>query len=430
MSLLAPNEVKAESPSNDDLFKSLSEGDELDSLDLTTPLKKPAEKDKKQEAKPEEKEEGKETEEEEEETEEIDELAELEEELSEPDESKLELAAPVPRREIIAKYPNLFKEFPYLEKAYYRDMQFTKLFSHPKEAEKALEDSNVLARYSEDMIENGNVGNVLKMIKDSNPDTFNNVVDNYLENLHKIDQGAYQHVIAGVVKNIIIGMVQEAKESGDDDLRTAALLLNKHAFGSSKFVPHAKLGKNSDPDEKKKESELTERERKFIETQMSTAENEITSRVDSSIKGFIESNIDPNKSMTDYVKRNAVRDAVSKVKELIDKDVRFGKIVEKMWEKAAKSNFSKNSLDDIKKAYLSRARTLLAPVIKSARNEALKGMGRKVKEEDIENKDEKSEKSERERSTERRSSSDKTKTQMDSLRGKSSYEALQSLMGD
>src|SRR5215469_5901676 len=70
----------------------------------------------------------------EEETEEVDELAEIEDELAEPDEEKLQLDTPVPRREIIKKYPKLFEDFPYLEKAYYRDQQFSRMFETPAEA--------------------------------------------------------------------------------------------------------------------------------------------------------------------------------------------------------------------------------------------------------------------------------------------------------
>src|SRR5215831_19879700 len=64
----------------------------------------------------------------EEELEPKDELAELEEELTGPKEENLELVTPVRRGEILAKYPNVFKDFPYLEKAYYREQQFTETF--------------------------------------------------------------------------------------------------------------------------------------------------------------------------------------------------------------------------------------------------------------------------------------------------------------
>ena len=222
----------SELPSSDndlglDVLDELNKEDK-DTLDLTTPIKdkdkKPDDKkpdDKKQKAPGEVDDDGDEDDKEDDE-EEIDELKELEDELEDPDVEKLELSSPVPRREILKKYPELFKDFPYLEKAYYREQQFTKVFPTIEEAQSAQEQAQILERYSKDMIEEGNTHNVLKMIKDNNPETFNRVVDNYLEHLAQVDEGAYHHVLGNVIKHTIIGMVNEAKESGDDDLRVAA----------------------------------------------------------------------------------------------------------------------------------------------------------------------------------------------------------------
>jgi len=229
---------------------------------------------------------------------------------------------------------------------------------------------------------------------------------------------------------MIIGMVAEAKETGDDDLKTAALFLNKFAFGTSKFTPPQKLAKEADPKEKEKESTLTQKEREFQQRQIDVATEQINTRINNVVKSDIENNIDPNGAMGDLVKRYAVRDALEKITGLIEKDTRFQKIVDKLWEKAAAKNFSQESQDEIKKAFLSKAKSLLAPVIKSARNEALRGVGRKVKSdsEDIETKDEV--KPNRERTPERRPSSGDTRAKLDSVKGLSSFEALNKLMGD
>lgn len=425
MSQLVNNDAPAEITGKgvDDIFKQLSEGDEQETLDLTKPLKKDAKPEEKVKADGEVEDEG----EEEEEEEEIDELKEIEEELEEPDEEKLELTTPVRRREILKKYPNLFKDFPYLEKAYYREQQFTEIVPTIDDAKAAVEAKATLEGYVDDMVVKGNVSNVLKLIKNTSPETFAEVADNYMDHLQSVDREAYGHVLGNITKNIILGMVQEAQESGNEDLKVAALLLNKYAFGTSKFTAPSKLSKGKTEDGEK-ESSLSKREQEFAERQISVATNEVETKVNNSIKGAIESNIDPNGVMTDYIKRNAIKDAQEKITELISKDVRLKQIIDKLWEKAAASNFSDASKAEIRKAFLAKAKSLLAPVLKSARNEALKGMGRKVKEEKEEVEIEPGEKPQRMK-TERRLSSDK-KTNLDSLKGKSSYEALNALMGD
>lgn len=422
----------------DDIFGKLSEGDELESLDLNKPIgDKSAGKEKDGKTVddvPDEKVEieDKEVTDDEKENEEIDELEQIEEDLKEIDEEKLELKTPVARREILKKYPNLFKDFPYLEAAYYREQQFTEIHGTIEDAKEAAESHRVLARYTEDMVEKGNVNNVLKMIREHNPETFAQVVDGYMEHLRTVDEGAHNLVTSNIVKNIILGMVEEAKSSNDDDLRTAALLLNKYAFGSSRFTPPQKMSKEVKSEDKTKEAEITKREQEFEQRRLDSAVGEANTRVNNAIRGAIEKNIDPNGSMTDYVKRNAIRDATEKINNLIKKDQRFSKVVDQLWDRARTANYSEDSTDAIRKAFLAKARSLLAPVIQSARKEALRGMGKKVK--DAEEQVEETEQPERQRSgrqTERRpSSEDKNRAKLDSMRGSSSFDKLNALMGD
>lgn len=425
--------------SADDIFGELSNGDELESLDLNKPISesKPKADDKddkedKEEIKLDDKDDTNDEDKDDKDDEE-DELAQIEEDLKEIDEEKLELKTPVARREILKKYPNLFKDFPYLETAYYREQQFTEILSTIDDAKEAAESHKVLQRYTEDMVEKGNVKNVLKMIKDSNPETYAQVVDNYMEHLKEIDPQAHVHVQSNLVKNIILGMVEEAKSSNDDDLRTAALLLNKWAFGSSRFTPPQKMAKETRTEDKSKEDAFVQREREFAERQIATVTGEVNTRVNNAIRSAIEQNIDPNSSMTDFVKRHATKEALEKISNLMEKDTRFQKIIDQLWERAAKANFSNDSKDQIRKAILSKAKSLLAPVIKSARNEALKGMGKRVKDDDSQDDKENQPRRERvERQTERRpsSSSDKDRAKLDSMKGASTVDKLNALMGD
>lgn len=410
----------------EEIFNELNK--DQDSLDLTEPIKdSKLDKDDKGEDKEHtaDKTDREATDKDDEEEDEEDEdLEDIEEELKGIDDTKLELTTPVRRKEILKKYPELFKDFPYLEKAYYREQQFTEILPTIDEAKEAAESHRVLQRYSEDMVEKGNVSNVLKMIKDGNPETYAQVVDNYMEHLNKVDPAAFLHVQSTFIKNVIVGMVEEARASKDDDLRTAALLLNRWAFGSSTFIPPTKMAKGE-----QKDNGLEQREKEFAQKQFDSAVGDINTRVNNAIKGAIDNNIDPTNTMTDYIKKNASKDALDKITRLIEKDARFQVIVEKLWDKAAEANLSSDSINEIRKAFLSKAKSLLAPVIKSARNEALRGMGKKPLSDDTEESSgQRREKTERIK--EPRLSSDKQKAKLDSVKGKSTFEALNALMGD
>jgi len=331
---------------------------------------------------PDDKKKTKELEDEEEQPEEIDELKEIEEELEEPSEEQLELVTPSSKRDILAKYPKIFKDFPYLEKAYYREQQYTEVFPNPADAKKAAADSETLGYVETDLM-NGNTEQLLKAAKNENPKAFNKIVDNYLEVLGKVDEKARDHVIGNVIKQTIVFMAREAQTQGESGtpLLEAANILNQFVFGSSKFTHPTKLSKD-EPDTK---DDTVNREKEQWETErFETARDDLGTRVNNSIQSTIEQHIDPKSSMSDYVKRTAVKEALDSVSNLIDKDPRFKVIINKLWDNARHNRYNKESTDKIRSAFLSKAKTLLPTVIKSARNEALKGMGKRVHDDDNE----------------------------------------------
>ena len=360
----------------------LNEPDEVqpeDILDLTdkggkkTPVKAGEEK-------PEETPETEETSEET--TEEVDELAELEKELEEPSEEQLELVTPVRRKEILTKYPQLFKDFPYLEKAYYREQQFTELFPTINDAKEAQEAVTTLNNFEAEVMA-GKTDTILKSVKQTNPESFNRIVDNYLGALKEADEGAYFHVLSNISKNTVIAMVREARASKNDALESAAVILNQFLFGTSDFKAPTNLAKDENPQDKTRETEHQRKEQEFNRRQFETSRGELNERVNTTITTAIKSHIDPKNTMTEFVKNAAIREVTEGLQRLVSKDARFISLVDKMWEAHFKDGFSTSSKDRIRKAFLSKAQTVLPALIKQARMNALKGMGKRVSSDEV-----------------------------------------------
>ena len=309
------------------------------------------------------------------EEEELDELKEIEEELKPPSEEDLnELVTPVRRKEILAKYPKLFKDFPYLEKAYYREQQFTELLPTVNDARVAVEKARVLDQTERDVM-SGNIGGILAAAKNESQDAFNKIADNYLPALRKVDQGAYYHVLGNVIKDTIITMVKEGRALGDQGapLQAAANVLNQFVFGSQNFQPPTALSKQTPPEEQHRQQEYQQEHNQRIYQHFESVRGELQSKADNVLKSTIDGHLDPNGTMSDYVKTHAAKEAFENLETLISKDTRFRSLLDKLWERAFQTKFDKESTDKIKSAYLSKAKTLLPSVIKKARNDALKG---------------------------------------------------------
>lgn len=366
----------------EEIFDFLNTEDEHEVIQLDEPPKdkdKGKEKDKEEieDEIPPKKEKDEEDEDEEVETEEVDELAELEEELAEPTDEQLEITTPVRRSEILAKYPKLFKEFPYLEKAYYREQQYTKHFPTPGDAEEALQKVETLNRFEKDLNE-ANTEPILQSVKTVNPKAFNKLVDEYLPTLAKVDSDAYHHVIGNVIKHTIAAMVSTKNET----LMSAAQILNQYVFATDRYTPPSRLSREDTADPRI--NELQQKQEAFNKQRLDSTTNELNTRINSVYKSTIEAHIDPKNSMSEYIKKNAIKDTQEMLTNLISKDGRFKSLVDKLWEKAIEQDFSKESTDRIRRAYISKAQTLLPSVIKKARNDALKGMGKRVsKDEDV-----------------------------------------------
>lgn len=320
---------------------------------------------------PEEKEEEKEEEGEEKEEVELDEEEEEGEKLPEGEEDILDLVTPVRRKEILAKYPKLFKDFPYLEKAYYRDQQFTELMPTIQDAKIAVEKAKILDRTEREVM-GGDISSILNAAKQENIAAFHKIADNYLPTLRKIDQQAYYHVLGNVIKDTIVTMVREGRGLGEQGapLEAAANVLNQFVFGSQKFAPSQPLSKQVDPRLQQQEKQ---NEYNRFYTQFTSVKDDLQTKADNVLKSTIDGHIDPQGTMSDYIKSHATKEAFDNLETLISKDTRFRSLLDKLWEKAFQTNFDKESTDRIKSAYLSKAKTLLPSVIKKARNEALRG---------------------------------------------------------
>jgi hypothetical protein len=310
--------------------------------------------------------------------EEPDELKEIEEELEGPKEEDLELMTPVRRREILAKYPKLFKDFPYLEKAYYRDQQFTEILPTIQDAKVAVHKAQILDNVDRDL-SNGDIRSVLAAAKnDGNGEAFLRIADNYLPALRAVDQQAYYHVLGNVIKDTIITMVREGRALGEQGapLQAAANVLNQFVFGSQNFTPPRTLARQPQPDEINRQQQIQYEDQQRIMGAFESTRETLQTKADNVLKATIDQHIDPNQSMTDYVRGHATQEAHAMLEDLLSRDTRFRGLIDRLWEKAFQQGFDKESSDRIKSAYLSKAKTLLPSVIKKARQNALKGLGR------------------------------------------------------
>lgn len=297
---------------------------------------------------------------------------ELEEELKIPEDEDLELIDVPRRKEILAAFPDLFKKFPQIEKAMYRERAYSEILPTIEDAKAAVEKADTLDKH-EVQLKSGTIEGILGVVHEGDKEAFARLVDNYMPALYKTDQHAYYHTIGNIVKHTIISMVNDGKTRNDENLSNAAAVLNEYMFGTTKFTHPQNLSKSEvqDPKAKEQENDLSEREQALLKKEFDKALGTLDERVDKVIEATVAKNIDPKETMTAYSKRNAIKQVQEELEAAIENDTRFMKIYDAMWLKAKEKDFDRDSMDKLYRAYVSKAGTLLSGIISKVRKEAM-----------------------------------------------------------
>ena len=205
--------------------------------------------------------------------------------------------------------------------------------------------------------------------------SFNRIADNYLPSLRAVDQQAYYHVLGNVIKDTILTMVREGRALGDQGAAITGSGQHPESvcIWFTEFHSTYYSGKTGKSAGSKCTATTCEQATTDGVTAISGCVRELQTKANNVLKATIDGHIDPRHSMTDYVKKNASKDAMDKLEDLMGRDQRFRGLLDRLWEKSYERGFDKETTDKIKSAYLSKAKTLLPSVIKKARNDALRG---------------------------------------------------------
>ena len=277
---------------------------------------------------------------------------------------EIEIDAPPRKKELLKAFPDIFKKFPFIEKMLYRDQQYTQMFGSFDEAKEISEKASTLDDYEQQLM-SGNSVSLLTDVHQNDPKAFSKIALNILPTIKQIDGNAYKEIVGDLIRRLTHSMHSTGESKKDEDLKTAAALVNGYVFGDEKVeAPKAR--------ETEKEDELSKREREFNDRRRVTNVNDISLKVGNTLKNTVSEYIDQKNQMSSFEKRGAIKEVLELVDEEIGRDTMFRRMLDKLWVAAEQDNYSKNSLDRIRSTYLGRAKPLLSSSIKKVRAEILK----------------------------------------------------------
>ncbi len=290
-----------------------------------------------------------------------------------PEDEDVDIIAPVAFKNIEKEFPGIDKKFPQLKAAYYKSQQYAEVFPSVNDAREAATKAENLDNFETDIL-NGNLETLFRTVKQNAPKALNKIADNLIQTIGKVDESVALHITGNILRAILGKSERDGIRSKNEDLQAAAKIISNHILGEDEITQPNRLEKEEKNDPR--EEELNRKELEFAQKEFDSALNSLQGRVDNTIKSTIDANIDPKGVMSAYVRKNAVKDASEQVESLIGKDKAFQNVLNNLWRSAKDAKYSSSSLERIRSAYLSKAKTVLRDAIRSARNEALKETGK------------------------------------------------------
>lgn len=269
-------------------------------------------------------------------------------------------------------YPELFKKFPGLKQAFFREQEFTKLFPNVDDAQSALEAQENYTAIRESVI-NGDAETFLTNLKSASPESVASFASNFLGDLHKVDKEIYIEVTTPVIKNVLRQVLASAMEDKDENLAAAAKVTHKAIFGGgyddiNKEVRGARSTKEEDTPERNK---FNKERNDFYQTKFNTLRQGVWTEVETSLTREIEKGLDPNNSIKPGLKKMLVEKIFDEVTKKVSADTAHIGRMNQLWDREKRAGYSGQLKDSLKTTYLSRAKALMPAIRAKIRAEAV-----------------------------------------------------------
>lgn len=307
-----------------------------------------------------------ESEEDDEDDEEVDEDKDKDDKEEETDEDLSLLSRPS-IKEIKAKYPNLFKDFPDLRHMYFREQQYNQLFPTIDDAKVAAQRNEILGGFEDAIFERGNSAELLNALAENNK--LEPFLDNFLPTLLKGSPEDYIRITTPVLKQVLRSMKKEAESAGNKNLTNSIWHISNHLFDSDGEIPAD--AKKETPKVDPEKLALQERLDNIARSTEQDFARATLLRGKDKLEEIIAKNIDPKGVLTDFTKKAVIKETYETVMNKLKEDPKHRQLMGQLWKAAKKGNFTGEHRASLVNAFLARARTLVPEIRAKLRSEAL-----------------------------------------------------------
>jgi len=264
------------------------------------------------------------------------------------------------------EFPDLFKKFPQLKTAFFREQEFTKRFGSIEDADEAVESVEAF-RAIESTVKAGNAGEFLDQVSNLSDKAVDRFANNFLPALFEKNQKAYFRVTAPLIRTVLAEVLETGEENGNRNMVNAAKVVHQAIFRDDRYGKVPMMQRPQVP----QDEELSQERNEFYAGKHNNLMLDVTKDIRSRLESEISKSVDPTKSMRPGVKKLIIEKIVSGIDKEVSSDPQHMNRIMSLWRRERQSKYSGRYKDSIITAYLSRARTSMPGVRKAVRSEIL-----------------------------------------------------------
>jgi len=302
-----------------------------------------------------------------EETEETEDEAKPEDEPEETEEQK-SASERLRFKEVTSKYPNLFKDFPQLRHAFFREQEYSGVFPTVEDAKEAAQKAENYSYLEQDLLQ-GNQANLLQSIAQANPQAFEKIVEDFLPTVYSMNKDAFYQVSTPILTNALRAAFNDATSSGNKNLALAAQYVNQYLFGKVDIDETRPIRQERAPDPERQQFE--QERQSFVQQRMMEFESGVHQSTQSELTKLALAGLDPGNKLNEFTRKTIIKETIAQVGAVLQKDARHMAQMNSLWKRAMQSGLSAEHKARIMEAFIGRAKEVLPGIRAKVRSEAM-----------------------------------------------------------
>lgn len=265
------------------------------------------------------------------------------------------------------KYPDLFKDFPYMKQLFFAAPKVLEVFADAESASEAMGKAQEYDLLNTELTK-GTADTILQSLEENNPKALKKLVTGFAESIRGIDDNLYIALSEPIIEELIYHAAKHGEKTGNKNLQLAARHLANYVFANGGEIPDIskRSKKDAEPSEAEKELELERRNNR--QKDFDRAAKTVGTALSVEIKKVIDNKLD---GLSTFESKQIIKETESEVDKVLSTDKGFQRIMAGLWKKASEDGFSDLTMSRVKRAWLDRARQVAPAIRNRLRQEAL-----------------------------------------------------------